>query len=80
MEILTETKCPYKIKPGVKMKMQKIDNCSNALKFVEDCGIKVYHALTGHSSIITIHIAHIPLQSCTTPLNTRCKSRRVQRT
>lgn len=41
MEILTETKCPYKIKAGVKMKMQKIDNCSNALKFVEDCGIKM---------------------------------------
>ena len=41
LEILTETKCKLKIKAGAKMKIQQIGNCSNALKYLEECGIKM---------------------------------------
>jgi hypothetical protein len=44
MEILTETKCTGKIKPGTKNRIQKSANCDAALKFVAQCGIQVKSA------------------------------------
>lgn len=41
MEILSEKPCPFKMKTGNLQRMQMLDNCSNALKFITTtCGIK----------------------------------------
>lgn len=41
MEILSEKPCPFKLKTGNIQRMQQMDNCNNALKFITTtCGIK----------------------------------------
>ncbi len=39
LESLSEKTCTYKLNPKPGMKMAKIDNCNNALKFLNDVGV-----------------------------------------
>ena len=43
LEVLSEKTCPYKLLPKEKLglRVNKIDNCNNALKFVFDCKVQL---------------------------------------